>query len=173
MIKLSDFIIPLTIGFVLLYGRLKDVDVFSEFIKGAKEGFETSVSIIPSLVALLTCVGMLKASGAVDILTNGLAPLAARICFPKELIPLTLLRPISGSGALVIYEDILKSFGPDSRIGRIASVLMGSTETTFYTIAVYFGSVGITKTRHAVWASLTADIVGFLLSGVAVYLLFS
>lgn len=173
MMKLSDFIIPAVVGFVLLYGLIKGVDVFKEFIAGAKEGFSTSVSIIPSLVALLTCVGMLKASGAIDILTSALAPLAVRIAFPKELIPLALLRPISGSGALVIFEDILKNFGPDSQIGRIASVLMGSTETTFYTIAVYFGAVGITKTRHAAVSSVTADIVGFLLSAVAVNIIFS
>ncbi len=164
----SDCIIPAVICIILIAGIVKKVPVFDVFLEGAREGFQTSISILPALVGLMTCVGCFKASGALDVLTSFLAPLTERVGLPGEVVPLALLRPISGSGALVIFEDILRQYGPDSLIGRVASVLQGSTETTFYTIAVYFSAAGITKTRHTVPCALTADMVGFLMSAAAV-----
>lgn len=169
---MTNFIIPCVIAFILLYGLVKGVDVFSVFLDGAKEGLKTSVSILPALIALMTCVGMFKASGGLDVLTSALSPLAGAVGAPKEIIPLALLRPISGSGALAVFEDILKNFGADSQIGRTASVLMGSTETTFYTIAVYYGAAHIQRTRHTVACSLAADVTGFIMSGLLIYLFF-
>ena len=171
MNSITKYLIPLVILFILAYGLVKGVDVFDVFISGAKDGLKTSVSILPALIALMTCVGMFKASGGLDVLTAALEPVTALFHAPKEIIPLALLRPISGSGALVVFEDILKSYGPDSSIGRTASVMMGSTETTFYTMAVYFGATHIQKTRHTLACSVSSDITGFLMSAVLIYLL--
>lgn len=169
---LSNLIIPLIIAGILVFALTRQVNIFNEFLSGAKEGFMTSVNILPALVALITCVGMFKASGALDILNYALSPLAGLLRLPREVIPLALLRPISGSGAMVIFNDILGNFGPDSYIGRVASVMQGSSETTFYTIAVYFGATKVSNTRYTVGASLTADIVSFIISAVMVRLLF-
>jgi spore maturation protein B len=157
---------------IIIYGLIKKVDIFECFLEGAKEGLGTSVSILPALVALMTCVGMFKASGVLDILTYALSPVAELLRMPKEIIPLAILRPISGSGAMVIFNNILAEFGPDSYIGRVASVLEGSSETTFYTIAVYYGAIKLTKTRHTLAASLTADLTGFVMSALMVTLFF-
>ncbi len=169
----TDFIIPVVVCGILLYGIFHKVNVFDTFVQGAKEGISVSMGILPALIALMTCVGMLKASGAIDAFTALLEPLASKVMIPKEVIPLALLRPISGSGALVVFEDILKNYGPDSLIGRVASVLQGSTETTFYTIAVYYSAVKVTKTRHTLGCALTADGVGFIMSAVTVWFFFS
>jgi spore maturation protein B len=157
---------------IIIYGLIKKVDIFECFLEGAKEGLGTSVSILPALVALMTCVGMFKASGVLDILTYALSPVAELLRMPREIIPLAILRPISGSGAMVIFNNILAEFGPDSYIGRVASVLEGSSETTFYTIAVYYGAIKLTKTRHTLAASLTADLTGFVMSALMVTLFF-
>lgn len=170
--KLDNIIIPAVIGGILIYGLYRKVDVFEVFLEGAREGLQTAVDILPALVALMTCIGMFKASGALDVLTYALDPLAKMLQLPAETLPLAILRPISGSGALAIYEHMLESFGPDSYIGRVASVMMGSSETTFYTIAVYFGAVRIGKIRHALPASLVADLTGFLMSALMVRLFF-
>lgn len=169
---LDNMIIPVIICGILAYGLYRNIDVFGVFLEGAKEGLQTAVDILPALVALMTCVGMFKASGALDILTYALDPLAELLKLPAEAIPLAILRPISGSGALAIFEHVLESFGPDSYIGRVASVMMGSSETTFYTIAVYFGAIKISKIRHTLPASLTADLTGFLMSAWIVRIFF-
>ena len=169
---MTNYIIPVLICFILVFGLIKKVDVFNEFIAGAKEGLKTTMNILPALIGLMTCVGMFKVSGGLDVLTHALSPLTSLLHIPKEIVPLALLRPISGSGALCIYKDILVTNGSDSLIGRIASVLMGSTETTFYTIAVYYGATKIYKTRHTVFCSLTADFVGFIMSSIAIYMFF-
>lgn len=169
---MTAYIVPITLAFVLLYGLWKGVDVFSVFIEGAKEGLKTSASILPALVALMTCVGMFKASGGLDVLTYALSPIANAIGMPQEVLPLALVRPLSGSGALVVFEDILKSYGADTLIGRTAAVLMGSTETTFYTIAVYYGAVRIQNSRHTLVCSLSADLTSFLFSALLIRLLF-
>lgn len=172
MNQISNYILPTVIVLIVGYGIFKKVPVFDCFLEGAREGLSTSAQIVPALVALITAVGMFKASGALDLLTYALKPLAAILQLPQEVIPLAILRPISGSGALVIFQDILKDFGPDSFIGRVASVIQGSTETTFYTIAVYYGATKVQKTRHTLPAALSADLVGFMMSALAVRLLF-
>ncbi|HJB25606.1 MAG TPA: spore maturation protein [Firmicutes bacterium] len=171
MRNIADCIIPLILCAIFLYGLLHGVNIFDSFLEGAKEGISTSFGILPALVALMTCIAMFNASGALDILTNALRPICEAIGFPPETIPLALLRPISGSGALAIYENLLSNYGPDSFVGKVASVMQGSTETTFYTIAVYYGAVKVKKTRHTVPSALSADLTGFLMSVVAVRLL--
>lgn len=170
--KITSYIVPCFIAFILLFGIYKKVDVFEVFIEGARDGLKTSVKILPALIILMTCVGMFKASGGLDVLSNAMEPVARFLHIPQEIIPLALLRPVSGSGALVIYEDILRSYGADSMLGRISSVLMGSTETTFYTIAVYYGATKIQKSRHTLVCSLTGDVTGFIMSSLLVYMLF-
>lgn len=171
MTQWSNWVIPILFGFIILFGLFKGVDVFDAFIEGAREGIGTTLSLFPALLLLMTTVGMFKASGALDILAEALLPFAVAVGMPKEVIPLALLRPLSGSGALVVFQNVLESCGPDSRIGLIASVLMGSTETTFYTIALYYGAVGVTKTRHSLQSSLAADFTGFCVSVFAVRVL--
>lgn len=168
----TNWIIPLVIAGVFLYGLCRGVDVFDAFLQGARQGLATAVQIIPALVCLLTAVSMFKASGCLEVLTAAVRPLAERLGFPAEVVPLALLRPVSGSGAMAIFNDLLKTYGPDTFIGRVASVMEGSTETTFYTIAVYYGAVSIQKSRHTLTASLAADFTGFAASVLAVRLLF-
>ena len=164
---------PCMIAFILVFGLVKKVPLFDVFISGAKEGLTSTFSIAPSLIGLVVSVSMLKSSGALDIITSFLEPLGNLIAVPKETIPLMLLRPISGSGALALIDSIFKSCGPDSFAGRVASVMMGSTETTFYAIAIYFGAVGIKNIRHTVPAAILADLTSFILSVLTVRLLFT
>lgn len=164
---------PCMIAFILVFGLVKKVPLFDVFISGAKEGLTSTFSIAPSLIGLVVSVSMLKSSGALDIITSFLEPLGNLIAVPKETIPLMLLRPISGSGALALIDSIFKSCGPDSFAGRVASVMMGSTETTFYAIAIYFGAVGIKNIRHTVPAAILADLTSFILSVLTVKLLFT
>lgn len=169
---IDNMIIPAVMCGIIACALYKGVDVFDTFLDGAKEGFAASVSVLPALVALMTCVGMFKASGALDYLTKAAAPLTELIKIPAEVVPLAILRPISGSGAMVIYKGILDVFGPDSYIGRVASVMEGSSETTFYTIAVYYGAVKISNTRHTLPAALTADFVAVIMSAIMVRVVF-
>ena len=164
MKDLSNYILPTIVVLIVIYGGFKGVDVFNVFIDGAKSGFKTVFNIIPSLIALLLSINMLKASGGLDVLLSLLSPIGDFLGIPRDIIPLTILSPISGSGSLGVYESILKDFGPDSFIGRCASVMMGSTETTFYTLALYYGSIGVKKTRHTVPSALCADFTSFILS---------
>ena len=165
-------IVPFTICGVALYGAFHRVDVYSSLVQGAGEGLSTLVRIVPSLVGLMTAVYMLRASGALELAAQALAPLLERVGLDPELLPLMLVRPISGSAALGVGAELISTYGPDSQLGRTAAVMLGSTETTFYTIAVYFGAVGITRTRYAVPAALCADLTGFLAASWAVGLLF-
>ena len=167
---INHFIVPGIIGGIFLFGVLRGVNTFDAFLEGAREGLSTAVSITPALICLLTAVAMFKASGALDVLSWGLSPLARAAGLPQEVIPLALLRPISGSGAMVLFNDLLAVYGPDSFIGRVASVMEGSTETTFYTIAVYYGATHVTKTRHTLPSALSADLAGIIMSGIAVRL---
>lgn len=172
MTTLSSWAIPVVIGLIILWGWLRGINVFDSFLVGARGGIGVAFRIIPALVALITAVGVFKASGALDLLTHSLAPLTKLVGVPSEVVPLALLRPISGSGAMVIFNDLLSRFGPDSLIGRIASVMEGSTETTFYTIAVYYGATSIRRIRHTVHASVIADITGFIMSVICVKIFF-
>ena len=153
------------------YGLAKGVDVFGAMTDGIADGLKVVLRIFPSLVALLTAVYMLRASGALEALTHLLTPLFALVGIPVETAPLMLLRPVSGSGALAVAGELIGEYGADSLIGRTAAVMLGSTETTFYVIAVYFGAVGIKKTRYAIPAALCADLTGFAASALAVRLL--
>lgn len=168
----SAYVVPVAIVFLLGFGILRRVPVFDTFLAGAREGISSSVSILPSLVGLILAVTMLNASGALDLLTSFLSPVTKALGFPAEVVPLSLLRPISGSGSTAMLTQVFGEYGPDSFIGRVASVIIGSTETTFYAIAVYFGSVGIKKTRHTVPAALAADMTGYILSVCSVRLFF-
>ena len=172
MSLLFTMIVPLTICGVALYGAARRVDVYGALAQGAGSGLETLVRIVPALVGLMTAVYMLRASGALELAAGALAPLMERVGLSPELLTLMLVRPISGSAALGVGAELISAYGPDSRLGRTAAVMLGSTETTFYTVAVYFGAVGITRTRYAVPAALCADLTGFLASAWAVRLLF-
>lgn len=168
----TAYIIPTAVVAILVFGAVKKVPVFDTFLVGAKEGLRSSVSILPSLVGLLMAVSMLKASGALDLFTGWIAPVVSRLGFPPEATPMALLRPISGSGSTAILTQIFDSYGPDSFVGRVASVMAGSTETTFYAIAVYYGAVGIKKIRHTIPAALTADFACTVFAVLTTHLFF-
>lgn len=165
-------LIPLIIAGVALYAMSRRVDVYSALVQGAGEGIGTLMRIVPSLIALLGAVYMLRASGALEFVAQVLAPVLKLLGIPPETVALMLVRPVSGSAALGVGSELIETYGPDSYIGRVAAVMLGSTETTFYTIAVYFGAVGITKTRYAVPAALCADLAGFMAAAWAVRLCF-
>lgn len=169
---LSVLAVPLMIAGILGFGLVRRINVYDSFIQGARSGIESTVQIIPPLVGLLVAISMLRGSGAFDILGKVLLPVTELLHIPAEVLPLAFLRPVSGSGSIAIVNDIFKNSGPDSVAGRIASVMMGSTETTFYTVAVYFGAVGIKKTRHTVKAALVADLVGMITSVIVVRMFF-
>lgn len=164
----TAYVIPALIAGVFGYGMIKKVDVFEEFLQGARENLKIGFQILPALIALMTAVGMFKASGALELLTGFLSPVTDFLRFPSECVPLVMLRPVSGSGALAVYEKIISSVSPDSYAGRVASVLMGSTETTFYTMAVYFSVTKVKKTRHTLFCAMIADVTGFLVSALIV-----
>lgn len=170
--SLTSLVIPLLLAGTASFALGKKVDVYAALTKGAEEGLGVLLRIIPALVGLLTAVAMFRASGAMEYLSQLFAPLLVRLGIPPEVTPLMLIRPLSGSGALAVGSELMHTYGADSYIGRVAAVMLGSTETTFYTIAVYFGSAGIQKTRHTVPAALTADLVGFFACALAVRLLF-
>ena len=156
---ISIWAIPLFLVAIPVYGALKGIKVYESFVEGAKGGFQMAIRIIPYLVAILVAVGMLRGAGAIDMLARWLGPLLNRIGFPVEILPLAIMRPLSGSGSMGIVTELIKVHGPDSFLGRLAASAYGSTETTFYVLAVYFGAVGIKKTRYALISGLVADVV--------------
>lgn len=158
----SSWIVPMLIFGMLTVGVVRGVKVYEVFIEGARDGFSSALRIIPYLVAILTAVGMLRASGAMDYLVKLASPAVALIGMPPEVLPLALLRPLSGSGAFALTGELTKTYGPDTLIGQVAGTMQGTTETTFYVLAVYFGAVNIVKTRHAVPTGLVSDISGVL-----------
>lgn len=159
---LSKYAIPVILIGIPLYGVIRKVSVYEAFTEGAKEGFTTAVKIIPYLVAMLVAIGVFRASGAMDLVTKALSPITNLIGMPGEVLPMALMRPLSGGGAQGIMSDLITTYGPESLIGRMSAVMMGSTETTFYILAVYFGSISIKKSRHALPAGLIADAAGLL-----------
>ncbi|RME20854.1 MAG: spore maturation protein [Deltaproteobacteria bacterium] len=167
----SAWIMPGLVFGMLSFGVARGVKVYEVFVRGAREGFNLALLIIPYLVAILSAMGMLRASGGLEWITGLLGTVTEPLGLPAEVLPLALLRPLSGSGAFGITADLLKTFGPDSYIGNLASTMNGSTETTFYVLAVYFGSVGVSRIRHAVLAGLAADLMGVIGSVLAVRLL--
>jgi len=159
--SVAAWIIPTFIFVILVYAMLKKVDVFDTFVAGAEEGFSTSVKLIPFLVAMLVSIGLLRSSGALDLFIGLLTPLLTSLNIPEEVVPLAIMRPLSGSGALAITTEILTADGPDSFVGRVASTMQGSTDTTLFILTLYFGSVGIRRTRHVLPVGLIADLAGF------------
>ncbi len=160
----SDSAMPLIIIIIVIYGIFERKKIFDIFLDGAKDGIKIVLNIFPTLIGLFVAIGALRSSGIIDVIANFLAPAFNLLNFPTEILPLSLIRPISGSASIAVATDIMKNFGVDSNIGLIASVIMGSTETTVYTIAVYTSSVGIKKTRFVLWAALIADFVGMVTS---------
>ena len=156
---ISLWAIPVLLVGIPFIGMIRKVKVYDVFIEGAKEGFGVAVNIIPFLVGILVAIGMFRGSGAMDLLTAALRPLVSASGFPPELVPLTILRSLTGSGSLALTTDLVKTYGADSLIGRMAATMYGSSETTFYVLAVYFGAVAVRRTRHAVPAALIGDVV--------------
>ncbi len=155
-----NFIIPLIVLLILIFGYIKGVKVYDAFIEGARDGLMITFRILPYIAAMLLAVGMLRSSGGLSFLLYVLRPLTAAAGIPEEVMPLIIMKPLSGSGALGILADILKSSGADSPAGVLASIIMSSTETIFYTITVYFGSIGIKNIRHTLAAAIIADLAG-------------
>lgn len=168
-----SFIVPLIVILFVSIGLIRKVPVFEVFCQGALNGLKTVVTIAPTLVALITAVTMLRESGAIESLTKLIAPFAEKLGFPAEIVPVALLRPVSGGGSTALLINIFESSGPDSLAGKIVSVMAGSTETTFYAITVYYGSVGIRKIRHTLIAGLAADLTAVIFSVLTVRLFLS
>ena len=171
-LDISSLLVPALLSVTALVGMGRKVNVYDTLVDGAREGLSVSVKILPSLVGLLTAVYMFRASGAMDFLGALLAPVLELVGIPAETAALLFIRPVSGGGALAVGSDLMAQYGPDSYIGRVAAVMLGSVTTAFYTIAVYFGSAGIRKTRYAVPAALVADLAGFIAAAFAVRLFF-
>ena len=161
---ISTVAIPLTILLIIVYGVIEKNKVFDTFLQGAKDGIEIVIKLFPTLLGLFLSIGALRSSGIIELFINIIKPIINILSIPPQIMPLALLRPISGSASMAIATDIMKEYGPDSFIGLVTSTIMGSTETTFYTIAIYTSVVGIKKTRFVLIAALCADIVGMLVS---------
>jgi spore maturation protein B len=166
------FILPVIIVGITAYGLIKRVKIYEEFVVGAKDGFDIAVRIIPYLVAILFAIGMFRASGAMDWMILGLKPILAFVGFPAEVLPMAIIRPLTGSGSVGVLADMIATYGEDSIFVKMAGTMFGSTETTFYVIAVYFGAVGVRKTKYAVQAGLAADFTGVVVAVAVCYLLF-
>lgn len=169
---ISLYAIPVLILLILITALFKDIKVYDVFIEGAKDGITTIVKIMPSLIGMMTAIGVFRASGALDSVIYILSPAASFLGIPREAMPLALLRPVSGSASLALVADIIREYGPDTYIGRVVSTMMGSTETIFYTLAVYYGSVGIKNIRYTLAAALVADGVSVVASTVVCALIF-
>lgn len=169
---LSMLILPLLMVLIPMYGLVKKVPVYEEFVTGAKEGFDIGIRIIPYLVAILFAIGMFRASGALDALISVLQPVLSLVGFPAEVLPMAIMRPLTGSGSLAILVDLVHTYGEDSIIVKMAATMFGSTETTFYVLAVYFGAVNVKRTRYALQAGLIADFASVVASVTVCYWLF-
>nr|WP_269433144.1 spore maturation protein [Paenibacillus sp. FJAT-27812] len=160
--SLSAWMIPAIIVFIPLYAALRrKVPVYETFVEGAKDGFGTAINIIPHLVGMMVAISMFRASGALELMLSAVRPLFDYVGIPSEVLPLGILRPLTGAGSLAFTTDLIQNFGPDSMIGRIASTIQGSTDTTLYVLTVYFGAIGIRRTRYALKVGLFSDLVGF------------
>lgn len=166
--KLDSYILPIMVVGIVVFGLIKRVKVFDCFMNGAKKGLFTVYELLPSITGLVLAVTMLKESGAMDIMSSLLSPITSFFGVPDEITPMALLSPISGGGSLTLFESVLKTYGPDSFIGQVASVVMGSTDTTLYAVTVYYSAIGIKNTRHTLMAGLTADFMSLVLSALFV-----
>ena len=164
MDKLSILILPSMILLILVLGAIKRVPVYEEFIEGAKDGFKVSISIIPYMVAIIVGISMFKASGAINLIGDILSPILSKLSIPIDTLPIMITRSLSGSATLGLFSDIANHFGPDSYVTKLSAVMVGSSETTFYVLAVYFGSVGIKKFRYAILTGIIADVTGIVLA---------
>ena len=167
---MGNYMILFVVAGIVGFGAIRGVEVFCAFMEGAREGLRTAAGILPALTALTLCVSMLRASGAMEALAAAAAPVIGALGIPPETVPLMLIRPVSGSGAIAVLQSIFRTCGADSAAGKTASVMMGSTETTFYTVAVYFGSVNVKKTGFTLPAALTADLTGMIVAALSVKL---
>ncbi|MBB5323476.1 spore maturation protein B [Anoxybacillus tepidamans] len=170
--SISLWLIPAIIGFILLYGTWKKVPTYESFVEGGKEGIHIAFSIIPYLVGMLVSVSIFRASGALDYMIGFVKPMAEAVGLPAEVVPLAMMRTISGTAALGMTTDLIATYGPDSFIGRLAATIQGSTETTLYVLTVYFGAVGIKKMGDALKVGVLADILSFIVSFLIVLLVF-
>lgn len=161
---LSGWLLPLLMLAIVTIGFVRKVRIYEAFIAGAKEAFQIAIAIIPFLIAILVSIGMFRASGAMGALTHLLSPVTGLIGMPADVLPMAIIRPLSGSGALAVMTETMRTFGPDSLVGYMVSIMSGSTETTFYVLAVYFGAIGIRATRHAVASCLCADLTGMVMA---------
>ena len=169
---MTDYLVPLLLTFICALALGRKENAYQYLLQGSREGLEILLSIVPSLVLLLTAVTMLRSSGAMELLSRLLSPVMSYFGIPPETAPLILIRPISGSAALAVGTELMVNYGVDSQIGRTAAIMLGSTETTFYTISVYFGAAGIKQTRYTVIAALFADFVGFFMASLTAKLFF-
>lgn len=167
-----NYIIPLIVVTIIIYGIYKKVDIFDTFIDGVKEGMKLSINLFPTIFAMIIAITLITDSNIINYICNLLKPLFSKISFPTEVLPLALLRPISGSSSLVILNDILAKYGPDSFIGRLSSVIQGSTDTTIYIISMYFASIGIKKTKYSLTVGLLADLLSVIISFIMVNIFF-
>ena len=172
MSGLSSYVIPLVIMLIPLVGLVRGVNVYEVFVEGAKHGIKTVVNILPYLIAMLLAVNMFKASGAMDIIVNTLGRFTSVIGFRAQVLPLAILRPLSGGASLGVAVGLMREYGPDSYIGVLTSMIYGSSETTLYVLSVYFGAVGIKRMRYALVAGLVSDVIGILASCLIVRLMF-
>lgn len=170
---LSSWALPLLMVFIPLYAAYRKIPVYESFVEGAKDGFQTAISIIPHLVGMMVAISIFRASGALDYLSLAIRPLCEALGIPVEIFPLAILRPITGAGSLAFTTDLIQQFGPDSMIGRMASTIQGSTDTTLYVITVYFGAIGIRKAGYALKVGLISDFVGFFAAVLICYLVFA
>ena len=170
MTVLSSFAIPLMIGLIIFAGLYRGVPVYDVFLKGSADSLKATVKIIPSIIALVTAISMLQASGFLGLVCHALSPVAKFFSFPAEALPLAVLRPVSGSGSTALLQNILNSSGPDSAAGRVASVICGAGETTFYTMSIYFAATRVQNTRHTLRCSLIADITCIIAGALSVHL---
>lgn len=170
---LSIWAIPMMIVFIPLYAAFRRVPVYESFVEGAKGGFDTAIQIIPHLVGMMVAISMFRASGAMELMTQALRPLFDLVGIPSEVLPLGVLRPLTGAGSLAYTTELIKVYGPDSMIGRIASTIQGSTDTTLYVLTVYFGAIGIRRSRYALKVGLFSDLVGFVAAIVICLLVFA
>jgi spore maturation protein B len=168
----SVMIIPILITMILVHGFIKKINIYEAFVEGAGEGFRTAIRIMPYMIAIFLAIGIFRESGALSLFTKLLSPITNLVGIPQEVVPLVIMRPISGSGALGIVSDIVQTYGADSFIGRVASTMMGSAETIFYTMAVYFGAVAIRNTRHTLGAALISHLAAVIASVVVCSVLF-
>ncbi|GIO06939.1 spore maturation protein B [Brevibacillus reuszeri] len=170
---LSLWAIPVMIAFVLLYGWSKRVAVYETFVEGAKGGLTTTIRILPHLIAMMVAVTMFRESGALELLLSAIRPALDAVHFPEEIVPLALLRPMTGTGSLAIATDLIAQYGPDSFLGRLAATMQGSTDTTLYVLTVYFGAVGIRNSAYALKVGLWSDLAGVIFSLIIVSYVFS